>query len=245
MASTLVPVSNGIYANRATVNAVLARVYLQIGNYQAARDAANAAIDDSNASLVPTYRFAFAQDANTSEDIFSIQVSEIDGVNGMNTFWAPSTQGGRGDVRITSGFANFLTAQNRGFDTNANVAMMIGVYTTKWYNQFGNVQLIRLAELLLIRAEANLVMGTAIGATPQQDLDAVRSRVGLPSIPATISSIFNERITELAFEGQYLHDFKRRQLSIEDFAFDADELVFPIPQNQINACPDTEQNSGY
>ena len=244
-ASALVPTSNGIYANKSTVNAVLARVYLQMGNYAGARDAANDAINDSGASLVPTYRFAFAQDANTSEDIFSIQVSEIDGANGMNTFLAPSAQGGRGDVRITDGFANFLTAENRGFNANSNVAMITGSYTTKWYNQFGNVQMVRLPELLLMRAEANLELGTSVGATPQQDLNTVRARVGLPSVTATINSVFNERISELAFEGQYLHDFKRRQLTIEGFSFDANELVFPIPQNQINACPDTQQNAGY
>lgn len=244
-AVNLVPLNNGIYANKSTVNAVLARVYLQTGNYAGARDAANAAINDSGASLVPTYRFAFAQDGNTSEDIFSIQVSEIDGANGMNTFWAPGTQGGRGDVRITDGFIGFLTSQNRGVNANTNVAMIINNYTTKWYNQFGNVQMVRLPELLLIRAEANLEEGTTIGATPQQDLDVVRNRVGLPSIAATTNNILIERIAELAFEGQYLHDFKRRQLTIEGFAYDADELVFPIPQNQINACPDTQQNAGY
>ncbi|WP_430409487.1 RagB/SusD family nutrient uptake outer membrane protein [Kordia sp.] len=244
-ASALVPSSNGIYANKATVNAVLARVHLQMGNFAGARDAANEAINDSGASMVPTYRFAFAQDANTSEDIFSVQVSEIDGANGMNTFWAPSTQGGRGDVRITAGFASFLTSQNRGVNANPNIAMIIGNYTTKWYNQFGNVQMVRLPELLLTRAEANLELGTSVGATPQQDLDAVRTRVGLSSITATITNVFNERVSELAFEGQYLHDFKRRQLTIEGFSFDANELVFPIPQNQINACPDTQQNAGY
>lgn len=244
-ASTLVPSSNGIYANKATVNAVLSRVHLQMGNYAGARDAANDAINDSGASIVPVYRFAFAQDANTSEDIFSIQISEIDGTNGMNTFWAPSTQGGRGDVRLTDGFINFLTSQNRGVNANPTTAMVIGNYTTKWYNQFGNIAMVRLPELLLTRAEANLELGTSVGATPQQDLKAVRSRAGLSFITATISNVLAERIAELAFEGHYLHDFKRRQFTIEGFSFDANELVLPIPQNQINACPDTQQNAGY
>lgn len=241
----LVPTSNSIYADKSTVNTILSRVYLQMSNYVDARDAANDAIQQSGASLVPTYRFAFAQDGNTSEDIFAIQVSEIDGVNGMNTFWAPSSQGGRGDVRVTAGFASFLTGQNRGFNADPNIAMIIDPYTTKWFNQFGNVQVARLTELLLTRAESNLEEGTSVGASPQQDLDMVRSRVGLPSIAANVSSVFNERISELAFEGFYLHDMKRRQLSVEGLNFDADVLVFPIPQNQINACPNTIQNSGY
>lgn len=244
-AADLVPIANGVYANKATVYTILSRVYLQMGQYANARDTANMAIQESGVSLVPNYRFAFAQDANTSEDIFAIQVSEIDGINGMNTFWAPSSQGGRGDVRITPGFTNFLSSQNRGLNADPNIAMIIDPYTTKWYNQFGNVQVARLTELLLTRAEANLEMGTTVGASPQQDLDMVRARVGLNSIPATIASVFNERISELAFEGCYLHDFKRRQLGIEGLSFDADVLVFPIPQNQINACPDTIQNPGY
>jgi hypothetical protein len=251
-AADLVATSNGVYADKSTVNAILSRVYLQTGNYAGARDAANTAIQLSGNDLTFSYRLAFAQDNNSVEDVFAIQVSEIDGSNGMNLYWAPRSQGGRGDVRLTNGMIGFLNGTNRGYainpdgTLNSDLTMVDAAgYTTKWYNQFGNVTTIRLAELLLTRAEANLEMGTSVGATPQADLDAVRSRVGLGSVAASVPAVFNERISELAFEGFYLHDLKRRQLTIEGYAYDANELVLPIPQNQINACPDTVQNDGY
>lgn len=251
-AATLVNDNNGVYADKSTVNTILSRVYLQTGNFAGARDAANTAIQLSGNDLTFNYRLAFAQDNNTVEDVFAIQVSEIDGANGMNLYWAPRSQGGRGDVRLTDGMIGFLNSTNRGYAINNDGTLNMDLtmidaanYTTKWYNQFGNVTVIRLAELLLTRAEANIEMGTSVGATPQQDLDTVRARVGLASTPVSLNAVFNERISELAFEGFYLHDLKRRQLSIEGYAFDANELVLPIPQNQINACPDTAQNDGY
>src|SRR5690606_40340730 len=71
----------------------------------------------------------------------------------------------------------------------------------KWKMQYTNLSIIRFAELLLTRAECNLREGTAIGATPLEDLNRIRTRVKLPvKTTVTLEDILKERKLELAHE---------------------------------------------
>ncbi|HSC37578.1 MAG TPA: RagB/SusD family nutrient uptake outer membrane protein, partial [Chitinophagaceae bacterium] len=67
---------------------------------------------------------------------------------------------------------------------------------------------IRLADTYLLEAEA-LVRGGGDAAKAKFYLDAVRARVGLPSVPATTDNIYNERRFELATEGHRWFDLVR------------------------------------
>lgn len=67
---------------------------------------------------------------------------------------------------------------------------------------------VRLADCYLMEAEA-LVMGSGDQARAQALLDAVRTRVGLPSVPVTMDAIKNERRLELATEGHRFFDLVR------------------------------------
>lgn len=60
-----------------------------------------------------------------------------------------------------------------------------------------------------------------------------------------IEAIIVERRVELAFEGNRLHDLRRLMRSVRGVAFDADVLVFPIPQREIDANSMLDQNPGY
>ncbi len=62
------------------------------------------------------------------------------------------------------------------------------------FNSTQDIVLIRFADLLLMGAELG-------GANAQQYMDRVRMRAKLPTIPATLENIKNERKYELAFEG--------------------------------------------
>lgn len=247
-AESLLPPKNGFFANSTAAAAVLSRLYLQQHAYGDARDAANRAIEYAQGyfNLVPNIEDAFNQGENTPEDIFAIQVTTQDGANSMVTFFATPSAGGRGDVEI----------QNRHFDRyeegDARAELFYtdaeGVRTAKWFNQFANVQVIRLAELYLTRAEANLREGTTVGATPAEDLNRIRLRAGLEPIEEpTLQDVISERFVELAFEGQKIHDIKRLELSADGFSYTANLLVYPIPQREINANPALEgqQNAGY
>jgi hypothetical protein len=106
---------------------------------------------------------------------------------------------------------------------------------------------IRLADTYLLEAEA-LVRGGGSAAKAQSLLDAVRARVGLPSVPATLDNIYNERRLELATEGHRFFDLVRtgRAASVLGFkGFTAGKNeVLPIPLQELNNTK-LVQNPGY
>ncbi|TDE42438.1 RagB/SusD family nutrient uptake outer membrane protein [Flavobacterium rhamnosiphilum] len=106
-----------------------------------------------------------------------------------------------------------------------------------------NSYVIRLADTYLMEAEA---LGT--GTRAQALLDAVRSRVGLPSIPVTLAAIKNERRMELAGEGHRFFDLVRwgdaaTKLANRGFVAGKDE-IFPIPIRELQGTK-LKQNPGY
>jgi len=106
-----------------------------------------------------------------------------------------------------------------------------------------NSYIIRLADSYLMEAEA---LGS--GARAQALLDAVRSRVGLPSIPVTLDAIKKERRMELAGEGLRFFDLVRwgdaaTKLANRGFNAGVDE-IFPIPTRELQGTK-LKQNPGY
>ncbi|MEO8116773.1 MAG: RagB/SusD family nutrient uptake outer membrane protein, partial [Bacteroidota bacterium] len=121
-------------------------------------------------------------------------------------------------------------------------------YTGKFENLYGNVHIIRLAEMYLIRAEANFRMGTSIGTDPVNDINKIRNRVNLPDYTAnelTLDKILLERKLELAFEGFTLHDLKRTEGAAGVFNWNDPKLVYPIPQRELRVNANLTQNDGY
>ncbi|UPQ80301.1 RagB/SusD family nutrient uptake outer membrane protein [Flavobacterium azooxidireducens] len=96
-----------------------------------------------------------------------------------------------------------------------------------------NTYMIRLADTYLLEAEA---LGST-GARAQALLDAVRARVGLPSIPVSLNAIKDERRKELAGEGHRFFDLVRwgdaaTKLSSRGFVAGKNE-IFPIPYQEL------------
>lgn len=96
-----------------------------------------------------------------------------------------------------------------------------------------NTYAIRLADTYLLEAEA---LG-ANGSRAQALLDAVRSRVGLPSIPVTMDAIMAERRLELAGEGHRWFDLVRTgraaaKLASRGFVAGKHEIL-PIPYKEL------------
>jgi hypothetical protein len=106
-----------------------------------------------------------------------------------------------------------------------------------------NSYVIRLADTYLMEAEA---LGS--GARAQALLDAVRARVGLPSVPVTLAAIKNERRIELAGEGHRFFDLVRwgdaaTKLADRGFVAGKDE-IWPIPTGELQGTK-LKQNPGY
>jgi hypothetical protein len=106
---------------------------------------------------------------------------------------------------------------------------------------------IRLADTYLMEAEA-LVRGGGDQSRAQYYLDQVRARVKLPSVPATLANIYNERRLELATEGHRWFDLVRTGqagtvLAFKGFKTGINE-VLPIPLVELNNT-ELKQNPGY
>ena len=100
--------------------------------------------------------------------------------------------------------------------------------------------------MYLVRAEANLQEGTTTGATPLEDVNAIRARANADALVAvTIDDILLERELELAFEGVVLHDYKRTQRNIGGLPFNDPDLLMPIPQSARDRNELLTQNPGY
>lgn len=123
--------------------------------------------------------------------------------------------------------------------------------------------LIRLADIILLKAEALNKLGQTADAIPL--VNAIRHRVQLDPITVTSAkdvglAVLHERRLELAFEGERWYDLLRYggdytisvMNSQEDghgnnlgYQVNAHKLIFPIPQLEIDNNSHIEQNAGY
>jgi hypothetical protein len=249
------PAENSFYADKYSAAALLARVYLQQGNYAAARAAANDVIENSGHRLSNKYADAFNHDADQSEDVFAVQITKQTGDNQATNHYASEDNGGRGgDIEIRNNYLNKFTDPNderRNFNylNPANSRRL----TNKFTNQFGDVGIIRLAEMYLIRAETNFRLGTIVGALPLKDINTIRTRALASNfLTLDLNTILKERELELAMEGFSIHDLKRTKRSIdinadgtEFYFYNNDKLVFPIPLREMDTNKLITQNPGY
>ena len=243
----ILPPDNGFRADRYAARAILARVYLQQENYAAARDAAHDVLQNSGHVLAPDIASAFNNEADGIEDIFAWQITSQDGQNRFNTYWSTLQFGGNSqtaDVTIEPPFFDLFN----GLDDRATF-FYSGNGTTvssKWQSRFANVPFIRIAEMHLIRAESNFREGSNLGLAPEEEINALRARSNAaPILGITLQDILEERQRELAFEGHRFHDAKRLQETIDGLPYNADNLVMPIPQADIDTNPNLIQNPGY
>lgn len=243
----VLPEENGYYATSGAANALLARVYLQKGDFANARDAANRVIESGLYSLNSTYAAAFNNEEYTSEDIFSTKFTPADGINQMTEFFSTTEYGGRdGDIEILYGHLSLYQPDDdrlhlfwEGND---------GIRSGKWNTMYGLVNLFRLSEMYLVRAECNRRLGTNVGDTPVNDYNRVHTRAGLPpAVAVTVDDITYERRLELADEGPKIHDMKRLHQSVGSLPYNSPKLVFPIPEREMTSNPGLagQQNEGY
>ncbi len=246
-------------ADRYTALAFLSRVYLNMGNYNGAANAANEVIESGEFNLISTYAGAFNNANNSAEDVFAIQQTSQSNAgttnNGINTFYAaytlePPLISGRGDAQANAAYLDhFEPGDQRGefFYTGANIAGVSGYFTTKWQQFYKAIPVVRLAEMYLTRAEANFRGGTQIGPnTPLADINIVRERAGASPLAAVTSdAIVEERFLELGFEGDRLWTLKRLKLNAGGKVYDDWYLTLPIPQREIDVNSNLQQHGPY
>lgn len=225
-AIALLPAGNGVYATRSTAKALLARVYLQQGRYAQARALADDVIKTSGKTLAPTLESVFSS-RNTSETLLEVQQNDQNNAgaanSGLATLFASIGQLGRGDVLVLPAFANqYGTTDARGTASllyNSTGARSVpaprtALRTGKYKSAGQNIPVIRIAEMYLIRAEADARSGSIESALA--DVNRIRTRSNATPYTAAdftaanaVDLVLRERQLELAFEGFRIHDLKR------------------------------------
>lgn len=249
------------YVNRNTINALLARVYLYKKDKVNAAAAATKVIDNTTFALLPAAKYGDIFSARrTSESIFELAFDKQNrsDFNGL-TF-------SRDEAIRTEIF--YMAAQDLNdffgkrpddvraalvdFDSTQNDVTIIPDGRTQKYRgeeaKDNPAYILRLAEMYLIRAEAN---GRTAGL---DDLNIIRTQRGLTALTAAdittdaafIDAVLDERRAELNFEGHRYFDLARTGkiktvLGVDDF-----RGVLPIPAREIAANQGSmKQNPGY
>lgn len=247
-------------ASKAAAQALKARVALHqyyITNQSTflttAKNNASAVISNYGLLLEPSYAMLFTGAPNR-ESIFEVEFNEQDW-NRLAQYFFYTSISGRYEFAPTDSYLNSFTSGD--VRKNAVIRQYGNFPYVYKYNDIetgtDNVYVLRLAEMYLIRAEAEIKLQ---GNTDQirSDINAIRQRAGL--IPITISdydALFNEvetqRRKEFAFEGHRWFDLVRtgRAIAVLENVTNVNQTLFPIPLNEIlaNDHPGMYQNPGY
>lgn len=248
-------------ASLGAVHALRSRVLLYRQDWAGVLAAADA-VEAEGYELAAAYSDLFTPEgADTPEDIFRVTFTATV-YNSVGYYYSPD---GRYEVAPTCtllqfydpGYACGSESYNPTDDRGAwNVAVIDGYpYGTKYPTAIGaeDIHVIRFAEVILNRAEALARTGALSAAITQ--LNRLRARAnGAPltlagvggTQQAVVEAVWDERVRELAMEGDRWPDLVRTGRAVELLELADDHtLLFPIPQNETDVSPLVDQNPGY
>lgn len=247
------PVGGSSYtASRGAAQMLLAKAHLEQQECGPAVTLLDQVIGSGEYTLLENYRDVFEVEDN-DELVFSLEYTVNDG--NAHAFWFFSYDfGGRWGYAPTVGLENAYEGDER-FSASIAYDSYGDPYGIKYHRIAGgddDVPVLRLADAYLMRAEANLCQGAAADVVVA-DINEVRERAGVelldPAVVATdealVDAIAHERFVELAMEGQRFFDLRRLDLAMERLVLDPYQLLFPIPQRELDVNPNLEQNPGY
>lgn len=235
---------NQFRATEWAAKALGARANLYAGNVSAAATLADDVITNGGFALETNYEDIFVPSSSSNEIIFSIFFS-IQDQSGLSFQFLPD---GRFEFSVNQGLLDtgdprVLSAVNGGDALGRS-------YVTKYSdisNGSDHTIVFRLAEMYLIRAEANIGSASAIN-----DVNALRNRAGVATISnVTINTILDERFVELSFEGHRWYDLIRTGQvdavmgAANPTNWQPTDALLPIPDREIRLNANLSQNPGY
>jgi len=282
LAIETVPVTapNKGFATKGAANAVMAKVYAtqQPPNWDSVLYYCNAVINGGY-SLLPQFDQLWDNNhENSSESIFEIN---YEGTPASHN-WGASMFRGLDWKKFNTPSNDLVAAfEQEGDVIRKNSSIIFLDVTGRWgdpywpqnnfpfvnkYRNFSgsssqNFIIIRLADILLLKAEALNAKGDVSGAAAI--VNQIRARVNLSPTTAANQAdmrlaIERERRLELAFEGHRWYDLKRTGRAIEvmnnvkgpdgislGYNVTENRLLWPIPQAEIDKNQNLIQNPGY
>jgi hypothetical protein len=277
-------------ASQGSAAALLAKVYAQQGKYDSCIIYCNEVLANSYYALLPNYGDLF--DGNhklTVESLFEIQHGTVSGTTNYGPelllpysltgdTWAKFNvatndliadyRAQNDTVRLTASIYFGLPEDTVAIPPPYTDQTLPVPYSFKWkqpggFNSPDNEILIRLADIILLDAEALNNTGQTTAAIPL--INQIRARVNLPPTTASTQAdvalaILNERRLELALEGwrwtdllrfgtQYTITLMNSQVDPSgnplNYNVTADKLLFPIPASEMDLDVNLKQNPGY
>lgn len=251
---------------QAAIQALLSRVYLYMGKWQASADYATKVINNSKYSLWSASQYAGEWGKLTAatggEIIFEVYDDR------KNEYWGSWEAiswivypDGYADVASTADLRGLYEAGDiRGDMFTSHPDAADHFWTLKYpgkpgsSNQENNIVVLRLSEMYLNRAEAIFKGAVVPGVTAEADINKITENRGASLIASVDNnSIFNERRKELAFEGHIAFDLPRLGRSLvrtdydgsianKDVPFPSTRWALPIPKRELDANPNMVPN---
>lgn len=238
-------------ANKGVIEALKARIALYKEKWNEAKTLAGNVIANYGYSLNDDYANLFPAN-NNNGNIFLAAFSEQDN-NILAQYFYPTAVGGRHEFIPSDSILEAFPQS----DTRFNVSITEddnGLYCDKYREietRSDNVYIIRLAEMYLIRAEAEAKLNGDVQAI-QDDINTVRNRAGIDSTfvnnyETLLDIILEERRREFAFEGHYWFDLVRTGKAMDKLenVTSTDQYLMPIPLSEMQTNTEMTQNTGY
>lgn len=250
-------------ASRYAAQGLLGKVYMHMGNTQAAETNLAAVVNGAGAagiSLESNYADIFgAANEGNSEIIYSTQIqsSIVDEYSFASRFWNWFVgDDSKSDYPVDQDLVAAFNASGAA-DTRRAVTLHADGRTAIKFPKDGGLGSehdwieLRLADVILLYAEALNENGNTPDALIQ--LNRIRSRAGLADSSATSQSdvrqaIQDERRLELAFEGHRWFDLVRTNTVNAEMGVTVSPNyhVFPIPTSEVRSTNGViTQNTGY
>ncbi len=257
-----------IMFTRGGANGLLTQVYMWRHKYQEALETSARVLDNPLYSLVDIDEWGkMFSDSYSKESIFEVGYNDTQ-TNGLRTLYAV------GSYAIYTPSEKWKASIEPGdlredfvYDVTLAEPKAIWMYLGKGLSDEiatpakQNIILIRLSDIMLLRAEALVKAGGAANITEALGLlNTIRTRAGLPPFDSEAdaaamygdleSAILHERSVELCYEGHRWFDLVRTGRAISTMGpinglSDERNLLWPIHRNSLNKNPNLTQNAYY
>lgn len=259
------------YFNQNNTQALMARVYLSMNDWENAYDMANEVILNSGIILMTNEEYISEwekPDTPVSEILLEFSIPRDDGgsVGGsLSQFFGYNSKTDYEKYVASEDLINLFESNDirrnlfleQALPTliDGNMEDRTYFFTKKFQDNPGFVA-IRLSEMYLIRAEASLELNQLENC--KDDINMIRERANASLLLDTANledAILLERRKELCFESHYFFDLSRRQKDIIrndgcisqtcTLSYPSPKFILPIPQANIDLNTNLKQNESY